>query len=248
MSGLRDRARGRARGLRRWFGAATLGLTLLGSAAPVRADDEAPKVVSRTATLAWDNEILRLTVSYRDVVDAETRKKLTSGLPTVIVLRGYVFEEGSTQPIALTAKSCRVVFDPWDEVFRIQLGVPGSETNVPSPTLEGVLRRCAEDKALPVVEAKRLKQGTSYFISALVEVNPISREMIERIRRWVSRPAGASGIGAGDALFGSFVGLFTTRIGVADRQFAFRTQSFQAPAPPPPPPPAPAPAPSTPPP
>jgi hypothetical protein len=132
----------------------------------------------------------------------------------------------------MSSKSCRVVFDPWDEVFRIQLGVPGAETNVPSPTLEGVLRRCAEDKALPVVEAKRLKPGTSYFISALVEVNPISREMIERIRRWVSRPAGASGIGAGDALFGSFVGLFTTRIGVADRQFAFRTQSFQPPPPP----------------
>lgn len=215
-----------------------LGVASLSAARPVRADDDAPKVVARTANLVWDNDLLRMSVSYRDVVDGETRKKLTSGLPTVIVLRGYVFEEGSTQPIALTAKSCRVVFDPWDEVFRIQLGLPGGETNVPSPTLEGVLRRCAEDKALPVVEAKRLKPGTSYFISALVEVNPISREMIERIRRWVSRPAGASGIGAGDALFGSFVGLFTTRIGVADRQFAFRTQSFQAPELPPPPPPS----------
>lgn len=218
---------------------ALLGAAMILVAGTARAEDGPPKVVPRGATFAWDGGLLRMTVSYRDVIDAEMQKKLTSGLPTVIVLRGYVFEEGAPSPVALTIKSCRVVFDPWDEVFRIQLAVPGSETNVPSPTLEGVLRRCAEDKALPVVEASRLKPDGRYFVSALVEVNPISKDMIERIRRWVSRPAGASGIGAGDALFGSFVGLFTARIGVADRQLAFRTPSFVAPpfvAPPSPPP------------
>lgn len=223
MSGLRARARA-------WL----LGAALLLGAGAASADDAPPKVVPRSASFAWDGELLRMTVSYRDVIDAEMQKKLTSGLPTVIVMRGYVFEDGADQPIALTVKSCRVVFDPWDEVFRIQLAVPGSETNVPSPTLEGVLRRCAEDKGLPVVEAKRLKTDGRYVVSALVEVNPISKDMIERIRRWVSRPAGASGIGAGDALFGSFVGLFTARIGVADRQLAFRTQTFTSPPPPPP--------------
>lgn len=210
----------------------SLAAALVLSAGVARAEDGPPKVVARAATFVWDADILRMSVSYRDVIDAEMQKKLTSGLPTVIVMRGYVFEEGAQQPIALTVKSCRVVFDPWDEVFRIQLAVPGSETNVPSPTLEGVLRRCAEDKALPVVEGKRLKPDGKYVVQALVEVNPISKDMIERIRRWVSRPAGASGIGAGDALFGSFVGLFTARIGVADRQLAFRTQSFGPPPPP----------------
>jgi len=218
---------------RHWLCAAAMAATLVSASGSVRADDGPPKVVPRGVTFVWDTDILRMSVSYRDVIDAEMQKKLTSGLPTVIVMRGYVFEEGAQQPIALTVKSCRVVFDPWDEVFRIQLAVPGSETSVPSPTLEGVLRRCAEDKALPVVEASRLKPDTQYVVQALVEVNPISKDMIDRIRRWVSRPAGASGIGAGDALFGSFVGLFTARIGVADRQLAFRTQTFTQPTPPP---------------
>ena len=218
----------------RWLATAAISLALGLGVDPARAEDGPPKVVARAASFAWDADLLRMTVSYRDVIDAEMQKKLTSGLPTVIVMRGYVFEEGAPQPVALTVKSCRVVFDPWDEVFRIQLAVPGAETNVPSPTLEGVLRRCAEDKALPVVEAKRLKPDGKYVVQALVEVNPISKDMIERIRRWVSRPAGASGIGAGDALFGSFVGLFTARIGVADRQLAFRTQTFSPPEAPPP--------------
>jgi hypothetical protein len=50
--------------------------------------------------------------------------------------------------------------------------------------------------------------------------------MVEQMRRWVSRPAGSTGIGPGDALFGSFVGLFVRQIGTADRTLRFRTQAI----------------------
>src|SRR5262245_45201537 len=117
-----------------------LALALTGVA---RADDP-PKLVPKVATYVWEKTLLRLTVAYRDVVDEEIEKKLSSGIPTVIVLRAYVFEEGAESPIALTAKSCRVAFDPWDEVYRIQLTQPGADSTVVAPNLEGVLRRCAE--------------------------------------------------------------------------------------------------------
>lgn len=216
---------------------AALALALsLGKSA--RADDPPPpKIVPKTATFAWDAGLLRMSVAYREIIDAEMQTKLTSGLPTVIVTRAYLFEEGASTPIALAAKSCRVVFDPWDEVFHIQLASPGIDTNVPSPTLEGVLRRCAEDRALPVAEQAKLRVDGHYLVQAIVEVNPISKEMLDRIKRWVSRPAGATSIGAGDALFGSFVGLFVARIGSADRQLSFKTQVVVVPPPPPPPPP-----------
>jgi hypothetical protein len=46
------------------------------------------------------------------------------------------------------------------------------------------------------------------------------------MRKWVTRPAGSTGIGPGDALFGSFVGLFVKGIGKADRTLQFRTQTI----------------------
>ncbi|MCC6647111.1 MAG: hypothetical protein IT374_16255 [Polyangiaceae bacterium] len=199
-----------------------------------RADDPPPKLAQKTATFAWDKALLRVTVAYRDVVDDEIEAKLKSGIPTVIVLRAYLFEEGATNPLALAAKSCRVVFDPWDEVFRVQLTQPGSDSTVISPTLEGVLRRCAEAQKLPVVDRAKLKVGGRYVLSGLVEVNPVSKEIVERIKKWVSRPTGASTIAAGDALFGSFVGLFAARIGAADRVLAFKTQPLVVTPPPPP--------------
>jgi hypothetical protein len=59
-----------------------------------------------------------------------------------------------------------------------------------------------------------------------VEVNPVSPQMLAQMRQWVSRPAGSTGIGPGDALFGSFVGLFVRQIGNADRTLRFRTQGI----------------------
>ena len=51
-----------------------------------------------------------------------------------------------------------------------------------------------------------------------------SPQQLEQMRKWVSRPAGSTGIGPGDALFGSFVGLFVRQIGTADKTLRFRTQ------------------------
>lgn len=210
-------------------------------AADVRAEDDPPppppKLPTKTATFTWDKNLLRVTFAYRDAIDAEAEKKLSSGIPTVIVLRAYVFEEGGENPVALTAKSCRVAFDPWDEVYRIQLTQPGGDSTVVSPTLEGVLRRCAEAQKLAVVDRGRLKIDGTYLLQGIVEVNPVSKEILDRIKKWVSRPTGATTIGAGDALFGSFVGLFAARIGGADREIKFKTPTFVVPPPPPPPPP-----------
>jgi hypothetical protein len=79
---------------------------------------------------------------------------------------------------------------------------------------------------LAIVSRSVLVQPGDYYMAVIVEVNPVSPEMVDRIKRWVSRPTGASTAAPGDALFGSFVGLFVARIGTADRQIAFRTQTI----------------------
>jgi hypothetical protein len=180
----------------------------------------------RQAAFERSDDWVVMTASWRDVVDPKIRARLGSGLPTVIAARAYLFAGTSEQPAALSVKTCRVAYDLWDEVFRVEIRQGGQRTDTIAVNVEGVLRRCAEANRLPIVAAQSLRANERYFVGLLVEVNPISKQMLERIRRWVSLPKGAGAVGPGDSLFGSFVGLFVTQVPSADRRLAFRTPTF----------------------
>ncbi len=172
--------------------------------------------------------VLHASFSFRDAADAHILAKLSSGLPTVVAMRAYVIPQGQTEPVALAVRSCRVVYDLWDEVYRIKITSPvaggtGSERDIAAVSTDGVLRQCFEARDLPIVD-KALLKPVPHFLGVIVEVNPISPQMLEQMRRWVSRPTGSTGIGPSDALFGSFVGLFVRQIGTSDKTLKFRTE------------------------
>jgi hypothetical protein len=179
----------------------------------------------RQANFAWDKTLLRASFSYRDAFTQPVIDKLSNGLPTVIAMRAYVIEDGKTTPVALAVRTCRVVYDLWDEVYKIHVTSAGGETDTAVINIEGVMRRCADARDMVVVDKSLLKTGTAYFLGVIVDVNPVSPDMLEQMRHWVSRPTGSTGIGPSDALFGSFVGLFVRSIGSADNTVRFRTQS-----------------------
>lgn len=197
----------------------------LAHAIPAHADDA--KLPERAATMSKEKTTLRASFAYRDAIDTKIQGKLTSGLPTVIAMRAYLLRTGEDAPIALAVRSCRVVYDLWDEVFRVHLEAPGVVRDTAAVNVEGVLRICAEAKDMPVADSNALAAEKSYFLAVLVEVNPVKPETVEQMRRWVSRPAGSTSIGPGDALFGSFAGLFLRDLTTADRILRFRTPAFK---------------------
>lgn len=227
-----------------WRPLPSLALAVLCAVGPSRAlaEDAKPDALKtpaqlpqRTAAVALEKKTAVMTVSFRDAVDAAISKKLLSGLPTTIAMRGYVFKESGGDPVALAARSCKIVYDLWDEVFRVTVTQAGGQTTTVAVNVEGVLRNCAEVKKVAIMERSSMKDGTKYFVAVIVEVNPISADMLDRIKRWVTRPNGTTSLSSSDSLFGSFVGLFVTRVPSADKRVQFRTQAFLPPnaAPPP---------------
>jgi hypothetical protein len=180
----------------------------------------------RLANYAWDGDLLRASFSYRDVLaDPALMKKLSSGLPMVIAMRAYVYAEGGqATPVALAPRVCRVVYDLWDEVYRVHVSEPERERDQ-AAVLDGVLRICTEARDLAVVRRGLLAAGQAYFLGVVVDVNPVSEGMVEQMRRWMSRPTGSTTIGPADALYGNFVQLFARQIATSDKTLTFRTQS-----------------------
>jgi hypothetical protein len=225
----------RARGLVVAF-AIALGAGVMIVPRAARADDppKEEELPRRQATFTWSKPpkdkkgptLLQASFSFKDVVDKSIERKLASGIPTTIAMRAYVLREGDNAPIALAVRTCRVVYDLWDEVYRLKISGSGRTRDLAAVDLNGVMRNCAQVVDLPVADKAILTAGKPHFLGVIVEVNPISQEMLEQMRKWVSRPAGSTGISPGDALFGSFVGLFVRQIGSADRTLRFRTQSL----------------------
>ena len=180
----------------------------------------------RKMNYAWDKDLLRASFSYRDVLsDPALLKKLSSGLPMVIAMRAYVYRAGQDTPVALASRVCRVVYDLWDEAYRVHLSEPEGDRDQ-AAVLDGALRICTEARDIPIVRRGLLAAGQAYFLGVVVDVNPVSPEMVDQMRRWMSRPTGSTGIVPGDALFGGFVQLFVRQIATSDRTLTFRTQEL----------------------
>lgn len=184
----------------------------------------------RDVRFTWNRAKTRLylAVSFRDVIDSNIRKKLSRGLPTTIVLTGTIYRAGSTEPLSTTAQTCKITWHVWDEVYLIEVTRPGGTRSTAAITVEGVLRRCAEISSSPQLLAgtkDQIPQGVALYMQAKVQVNPVSAEVLQKIKKWVLRPTGTGTAAPGDALFSTFTGLFLQRIGEAERELKFTTKS-----------------------
>jgi hypothetical protein len=195
-------------------------------ALPVTARAQGRPVTTRDVLFEWDAEakLLYLSVGFRDVIDQELQAKLSRGLPTTIVLTAAIYRVGGAQPLSTTAHTCKVTWHVWEEAYRVEITRPGGSQVRWTTTVEGVLRRCAEVRRLLAGTALQIPLNTSLFCSAKVQINPLSAEVMQKLKLWVLRPSGTGTAAPSDALFSTFTGLFLQRVGEAERELKFNSR------------------------
>ncbi|HVU52151.1 MAG TPA: DUF4390 domain-containing protein [Polyangia bacterium] len=202
---------------------------LLATASPsgrARAADEIPR---RTTGLALTPAQLVVSVGLQDLFAPEDRDRLTSGFVTRVLVRVALQEEGSSEPVALAFQRAEIVYDIWDERFRIRVTRgAGPELRVEARTADEAISRAATLWQLPLAEAARLRPGATYVVAFRGDLNPISEELMTDVRRWLVQPArGQRRVGTGDTFFGSFVSIFVNpRLEDSERQLRFLSQRF----------------------
>jgi hypothetical protein len=212
--------------LKTWLLAWLLVTTL----APLASAQELPPSgPPREARFEWDaaRRWLFVTLSFRDVADAAVLRKLTLGLPTTIILTGLLYAQGSDQPLASTLQNCKITWHVWEEMYRVEVNRPDQQAVLRhwSPTLNGVLRRCAQTERLLVAHSGQVQDERPLILRGKVLVNPVSPELLQKIQSWISRPSNTAAASPGSILFSTFTGLFMTRIGEAERVLEFSTRA-----------------------
>lgn len=180
--------------------------------------------VSVRPMVATFREVPAVSFSVRDLVDGAVVKKLQSGLPQTITTRVYTYAARSRDPLTISALSCRVVYDLWEGIYRVERQTETSDTTLTSRSLDGVVAQCLTFESYPVGDAKLLARmrGNQVYFAVVSELNPLSPDAVQRIRRWLARPTGTEL--TGNAFFGSFVSIFVGRkLGEAEKTLSFRS-------------------------
>jgi len=191
----------------------------------------AQAIAERRMGVRFEAGVPVVDVSAADfAADAETRRKLASGLPQTLVFRTYAYTSDAEVPVAVSARSCRVVYDLWEERYRVQIANERGDRTSSVATVEEVVSLCLVAQQLPIGTSHDWEtlHGRAVTFAVLVELNPLTADTVQRVRRWLARPQ--RGRVDSDSFFGSFVSLFVNRgIGAAERTLRFRSQEVTVP-------------------
>lgn len=171
---------------------------------------------------------LAITYSAADLMHHDAAKKLDSGLPQRIVVQHFVYESGRSSPIAAGGHSCKVVYDLWQALYRVEYERIGMAPGMLAyRTRAEVIERCLVMREFPLGVREDYARARGVYVASLIELNPLSTSTVARIRRWLSRPRGEYNVET-KSFFGSFVSLFVNdRIGTAERTLRVRSQDVE---------------------
>ncbi|HEX3757255.1 MAG TPA: hypothetical protein VHW23_01055 [Kofleriaceae bacterium] len=203
-------------------------------AAPARADDDKPELQKMRFVERGDD----LTVSTTPpsgigkLFDAATYEALGSGIESTVVIRIQVTPQDSDDPVSEQLIKRSVVYDVWDEVYSLQL----EDRNTSRQPLKIKVKRKSDALKwltaiddLPIARLEVLPLEKVFVLKMVVELNPVSKETLAEVHRWLSQGTGG-GLDRGGAFFGSFVSVFyNPKIAEADRVLRIRSQPFYRP-------------------
>jgi hypothetical protein len=209
---------------------ATVALALTVSAGGARADDDKPEIVRMQMAERGDD--LTVTTKVTKLFDSAAFDALDSGFPSTVVIRTWVYPKDGSDPVAFQLIQRTVVYDIWDEEYVLRLDEPGSprKTVRVKYKAEALTLLTALD-GVPIAKLVDLPVESVYLLAVVAELNPVSKETLAEVRRWLSQGTGG-GLDRGGAFFGSFVSVFVNpKIADADRVLRLRSQPFFRPKP-----------------
>ena len=169
---------------------------------------------------------LTVSTTIPRLFDSAAYDALESGFQSTVVIRMWVYPRDSTEPIAFKLIQRTARYDPWDENFVLR---DDEHRQVKVKRKSDALKLLTSIDDVPIARLAELPYDQVFLLAMVVELNPVSKETLAEVRRWVSQSTGG-GIDRGGAFFGSFVSVFVNpKIPEADRVLRMRSQPFYRP-------------------
>jgi hypothetical protein len=199
----------------------------LAIATPARADETKP-IVQRMRFAERGRDLV-VSSSISQLFDSAAFGGLTSGLQSIVVIRLWVYDKVSTEPIAYRLIQRRIIYDIEQELFNVQLGAGTKQLKVKERSKAFSLLTSLD--AIAIAGLAEIEFEDHYVLALVAELNPVSKETLAEMRRWLTQGTGG-GLERGGSFFGSFVSVFVNpKVPEADRVLRMRSQPFFRPTP-----------------
>jgi hypothetical protein len=179
-------------------------LCLLLVAVAASADEPAPAPFK----VRLEGPVYLATLDIERVFTAAVREKIDSGLTTRIVLRASVIDLADRSVQSLSVIEYRILYRVWEEDYVVRRWSALGETADRLKRYDDVLRRVGRLKRLPVAGRDDLAAGRRFQAVVEVEVDPVSEELLARVREYLSNPGGHRRDDGDRGLFGNLARIF----------------------------------------
>lgn len=208
--------------------AALVAPLVLAAATVAHAEDDKPDIQRMRFVESGDD----LTLStlppggIGKLFDTTAYEALSTGIPSSVVIRIQITPRDADTPVAEQLIQRSVVYDVWDEIYTLRLDQPGGRKTIKVKFRAEALKWLTSIEDLPIARLAVLPVDQVFVMKMVVELNPVSKETLAEVRRWLSQGNGG-GLDRGGAFFGSFVSVFyNPKIADADRVLRIRSQPF----------------------
>ncbi len=204
-------------------------LVLLCATTAAHADDDLPELQKMRFVERGDQ--LHVTASIAKLFDRAAYEALDSGFSSTVVIRIWIYPRDSTDPVAFMLIQRQALYNLWDEVYELKFDETGGRKIVKEKRKAEALKKLTSLEDLSIAPLASLPYEQIYLLAMEIELNPVSKETLAQVRRWLSQGTGG-GLDRGGAFFGSFVSVFVNpKIAEADRVLRIRSQPFYRPKP-----------------
>ena len=133
-------------------------------------------------------------------------------------------------PLAQGLLQYTILYDIWEEKFRVRQEGPRKQRDYVLPSMEAVIQTCAGIEALPLAPLIELPRDVRARVEVRITVNPVSREVRRNVREYLANPDGSGRLGSPRSFFGSFSRIFVNEKELqADAVYTYRTPRFDLP-------------------
>jgi hypothetical protein len=169
-------------------------------------------------------------LDLRDMMTPAVLEKFNSGVTARLLLRASVIDADNGSVRSLSVTEYRIRYRVWDEEFVVRIWSPlGKESVQRFKDQTALLSRVAQQPHLPVAGAGDLVAGRRYFAVVEVEVDPVSEELLAKVREYLANPGGHRREGGGRGLFGNLARIFfDPQTGSNPNAIEFRSELFTA--------------------